>query len=141
MKTRAKKSGAAEVVAARPEYDERTVAILGLIRRYFWNLEKLNEWRAKAATLSGGGFARELEWSGGLFDIAAEAFVLESVLRAVWAGEAKGEPVTLDAIAAEATREALRGARSPGRSTSGASNLMDQAKTAAWANLAERGWL
>ncbi len=124
--------------AFRP-WDERTLAINALIRRYFHTQEVLAEWTAKLATnLTGFNFAHELEWSSGLFDYAAEAKVLQRAIMTVWGGEERGEPVSLETLLRIANQEALRGARYPKHSTSAPSNLMHQAETAAWANLSER---
>lgn len=132
-----------KTATAEPEVDARTTAINGLIRNYFALLEIIRDWQTLIADRSGGGFARELEHTSGLFVAAAEAYVLEEILRGVWAGEAKGEPVSLERIVEYATEQALRGAGSPSRSTSALANLTYQERTAAWAKIAERakwGW-
>jgi hypothetical protein len=71
-----------------------------------------------------------LEWSLGAFEAAAERTVCKAVLRMMEAGE------TSWTIAAEVRRSALQGARAGSRSTSPASNLIEQCTTSAWARVA-----
>jgi len=73
-----------------------------------------------------------LGWAEGAYDAAGTYHVLAEVIAAFEEGcSAK------DALAS-VTREALRGARWPERSTSVTSNRLSQAKTAAYANAIER---
>jgi hypothetical protein len=74
--------------------------------------------------------AHALEWSLGAFDAAGERVVCKAVLRMMESGD------TSTAIAARVRREALQGARAGSRSTSPASNLMEQCTTSAWAHVA-----
>ena len=74
----------------------------------------------------------QLGWAEGAYDAAGTYHVLAEVTAAFDEGcSAK------DALAT-VTREALRGARSPERSTSVTSNRLSQAKTAAYASAIER---
>lgn len=76
--------------------------------------------------------AYALGWSIKSFEQAAALAVAKEVRRAFEQG------ATFDELRSVAMREALRGARSPERSTSPTSNLMAQCMTAAWGDLVER---
>ena len=93
--------------------------------------------RAKEAL---DGFAAELAkdpvyqlgWAEAAYDNAGTYHVLSQVVAALDGGCSAKD--ALDTV----TREALRGARSPQRSTSATSNRLEQAKTAAYAEAIER---
>lgn len=72
-----------------------------------------------------------LSWGMRSFEAAAERYVSLLVKSYVVSG------ATYDDLKSMATKEALRGARFPERSTSVTSNLMAQCTTAAWAALVE----
>jgi predicted nucleic acid-binding Zn ribbon protein len=84
--------------------------------------------------------AYAMEWSDSLFQATARKHVAEGALQLLKNVEA--DPMfalaAMPKLERWATENALRGARNPQRSTSAASNAMAQAKTEAFAELAEK---
>lgn len=89
---------------------------------------QLDAWVAKAAEDP----VYQLGWAESAFDDAGTYHVLSEVAAALDAGCSAAEALRT------VTREALRGARHPQRSTSASSNRLEQAKTAAYAEVIEK---
>lgn len=106
------------------------------LRMFTWKLDSLTSGADKTLAQFAERLVRNpldaFQWSDGAIEAAARkdvALYLKNVLEHPEGG--------LDAAIAKATEMALRGARYPSHSTSAISNLCEQAKTAAFADMAE----
>ena len=113
------------------EGDEDQLAYV--CRRAQHDIESAEKALAEFAAKLAQDPAYALSWGTRSFEHAAKLKVAQWLRTGVIEAGA-----TLEALRSEATREAMRGARSPERSTSPTSNLMSQCMTAAWAEMVER---
>ncbi len=86
---------------------------------------------------SGNNFFHQFEWALAEVHAAAKLKVTQEVLTAFWSSETRGEPLPLSTVRDYLRERVLSGARNPTRSTSPMSNLLNQAKLEALAELLE----
>lgn len=84
--------------------------------------------------------AYAFEWSDGAFRAAADIKIAHFVQGFLDAEVPEGttDEARVEHLRKYATRQVMNGARSPKRSTSPCTNLLEQDELAAWANLLER---
>lgn len=86
---------------------------------------------------SGNNFFHQFEWALAEVHAAAKLKATQEVLTAFWSSENHGEPLPLATVKDYLRERVLSGARNPTRSTSPMSNLLNQAKLEALAELLE----
>lgn len=84
---------------------------------------------------SGNNVFHQFEWAYAEVHAAAKLKVTQEVLTAFWSSETRGEPLPLATVRDYLRERVLSGVRNPTRSTSPMSNLLNQAKLEALAEL------
>lgn len=134
-----------------PTPDEAAEEAVGELRRWLERSEEANrdelitfaEKVRVAAADPAADPTYDLGWAQSRFDAAGRLWVARIIAQEV--GSTGPGTVThgaaakvIDALLEKARYEVLRGARSPGRSTSATSNLINEARLAAWADAVEK---
>lgn len=113
-----------------------------LLNRLFTDYQRTQEALEKftkslSENPSGNNVFHQFEWASAEVHAAARLKVTQEVLTAFWSSETRGEPLPLATVKDYLRERVLSGARNPTRSTSPMSNLLNQAKLEALAELLE----
>jgi hypothetical protein len=113
-----------------------------LLNRLFTDYQRTQEALEKftkslSENPSGNNVFHQFEWASAEVNAAARLKVTQEVLTAFWSSETRGEPLPLATVKDYLRERVLSGARNPTRSTSPMSNLLNQAKLEALAELLE----